>query len=67
MKNISKILNIRAFIYAFLIWINLNISGIQNIYFSEGNISTIIMEDPVYHEDDFSEGLYETTLSEDDE
>ena len=43
MKNISKILKIRAFIYAFLIWINLNISGIQNIYFSEGNISTIII------------------------
>lgn len=35
--------------------------------FKDKNISTIIMEDPIYHEDDFSEGLYETTLSEDDE
>ena len=43
MKNISKILNVRALIYAFLIWLNLNITGIQNLYFSEGNLSTIII------------------------
>lgn len=43
MKNISKILNVRALIYAFLIWLNLNITGIQNLYFSKGNLSTIII------------------------
>ena len=43
MKHISKIFNMRVFIYTFLIWLNLNISGIQNIYFSEGKNLTIIV------------------------
>lgn len=43
MENIKKVLNIRAFIYAFLIWLNLNISGIQKIYFSEGETLTVII------------------------
>lgn len=43
MKNILKFINVRALIYAFLIWLNLNITGIQNLYFSEGNLSTIII------------------------
>lgn len=43
MKKISKIINIRAFIYAFLIWVNLNISRIQNLYFSGGATSKVII------------------------
>ena len=43
MKKFFKIIDIRAFIYVFLIWLNLNISGIQNIFFSKGNITTIII------------------------
>lgn len=43
MKKILKLINVRALIYAFLIWLNLNITGIQNLYFSEGNLSTIII------------------------
>lgn len=41
-KTISKIINIQVLIYAFFIWINLNISGIQKKYFSEGETLTII-------------------------
>ena len=43
MNDIKKLFNKRVFLYAFLIWVNLNISGIQNIYFSEGKMSTIII------------------------
>ena len=40
MKNI---LNKKVFLYTFLIWFYLNISGIQNIYFSAGQTLTIII------------------------
>ena len=43
MRNKLKIFNKRVFAYAFLIWLNLNISGIQNLYFSNGKTLTIII------------------------
>ena len=35
MKNISKIFDKKIFLYTFLIWLNLNISGIHKTYFSD--------------------------------
>ena len=40
MKKIAEIFDIKIFLYAFVIWLSLNISGIQNLYFST-DITTI--------------------------
>lgn len=43
MSKIGKIINIQALIYAFFIWLNLNITGIQKTYFSVKTITFAIV------------------------
>ena len=49
MKKTSKVINIRAFIYAFLIWLNLNITGIQKKYFSVKTVTFTIVILKILH------------------
>ena len=43
MKNIFKLFNKRVFVYTFIIWLILNVSGIQNMYFYGGKIFTTML------------------------
>lgn len=49
MKKISKIIDIQALLYAFFIWFNLNITGIQKRYFSVKEITFTIVILKVLH------------------
>lgn len=49
MKKISKIINIQAFTYAFFIWLNLNIIGVQKKYFSVEEITFTIVILKILH------------------